>query len=40
MKFLIGQYYVELKDHRYKVYPSENIILRLRDPPNSPGTQY
>ena len=40
MKYLNGQYYVEVKDHRYKIHPTENIILRLRDEPKSPRTQY
>ena len=40
MKSLKGQYYVEVKDHRYKVHPTENIILRKRDPLSSLGTQY
>ena len=28
MKYLNGEYYVEVKDHRYKVHPTENNILR------------
>ena len=40
MKYLNGQYYVEVKDHRYKIHPTENIILRKRDPPTSLRTQY
>ena len=40
MKFLIGNYYVEVKDHRYKIDPTQNIILRPRDPPMSLGNQY
>ena len=40
MKYLNGQYYVEVKDHRYKIHPTENIILRKRDPPKSLTTQY
>ena len=39
MKYL-GQYDVEVKDHRYKIHPTENIILRLRYPPLSLRTQY
>ena len=35
MKFLNGNYYVEVKDH-----PTEIIILRKRDPPTSLRTQY
>ena len=40
MKYLNGEYYVEVKDHRYKNHPTENIILRKRDPPTSLRTQY
>ena len=40
MKYLDGEYYVEVKDHRYKIHPTENIILRKRDPPTSLRTQY
>ena len=40
MKYLNGEYYVEVKDHRYKTHPTENIILRKRDPPASLRTQY
>ena len=40
MKYLNGEHYVEVKDHRYKIHPTENIILRKRDPPNSLRTQY
>ena len=40
MKYLNGNYYVEVKDHRYKIHPTENIILRERDPPSSLRTQY
>ena len=40
MKYLNGRYYVEVKDHRYKIHPTENIILRKRDPPTSLRTQY
>ena len=40
MKYLNGEYYVEVKDHRYKIHPTENIILRKRDPPASLRTQY
>ena len=39
MKYLNGEYYVEVKDHRYKIHPTENIILRKRDPPTSLRTQ-
>ena len=40
MKYLNGNYYVEVKDHRYRIHPTENIMLRLRDPPQSLRTQY
>ena len=40
MKYLNGEYYVEVKDHRFKIHPTENIILRKRDPPTSLRTQY
>ena len=40
MKYLNGRCYVEVKDHRYKIHPTENIILRLRDEPKSLRTQY
>ena len=29
-----------MKDHRYKIHPTENIILRKKDPPKSLRTQY
>ena len=40
MKYLNGEYYVEVKDHRYRIHLTENIILRKRDPPTSLRTQY
>ena len=40
MKYLNGEYYVEVNDHRYEIHPTENFILRKRDPPTSLGTQY
>ena len=40
MKYLNGEYYFEVKDHRYKIHPTENKILRRRDPPTSLRTQY
>ena len=40
MKYLNGRYYVEVKDHRCKIHPTENIILRLTDEPKSLRTQY
>ena len=35
-----GEYYVEVKDKRYIIHPTENIILRKRDPPKALRTQY
>ena len=29
-----------MKDHRYGIHPTENIILRKRDPPTSLRTKY
>ena len=40
MKYLNGENYVEVKDHRYKIHPTENIILSKRDPPKSLRTQH
>ena len=40
MKYLNGEYYVEVKDHRHKIHPTENNILRKRDDPKSLRTQY
>ena len=40
MKYLNGEYYVEVKDHRYRIHPTEIIILRKRDEPKSLRTQY
>ena len=40
MKYLNGQFYVEVKDHRYLIHPTENYILRKRIPPSSLRTQY
>ena len=40
MKNLNGNYYVEVKNHRYKIHPTGNIILRKRDQPKSLRTQY
>ena len=40
MKYLNGEYYVVVKDHRYKIHPTENLILRKRDSPSSIRTQY
>ena len=40
MNYLIGEFYVEVKYHRYIIHPTQNIILRKRDPPTSLRTQY
>ena len=40
MKYLNGENYVQVKDHRYKIHPTENKILRKRDPPTSLRKQY
>ena len=40
MKYLNGEYYVEVKDHRYIIHPTESNILRKRNPPTSLRTQY
>ena len=40
MKYLNGKYYVEVKDKKYKIHLSENIILREREEPKSLRTQY
>ena len=40
MKYLNGEYFVEVKDHRSKIHPTENITLRKRDTPTSLRTQY
>ena len=40
MKYLDGKNYVEVKHHRYKIHPTENINLRKRDPSYSLRTQY
>ena len=40
MKFLNGEHYLEVKDKRYRIHPTEFIPSTLRDPPNSLRTQY
>ena len=40
MKYLNVGYYVEVKDDRHKIHPTENIILRNRDPPKHLRTKY
>ena len=39
MKDLNGENYVEVKDHRYRIHPTENIIIRKQDRPTSFRTQ-
>ena len=40
MKYPNGEHYVEVKDHRYKIHPTEGIKFQKRDPPTSLRTQY
>ena len=40
MKNLKGRYFVEVKDHRYRIHQTENIILKFRDEPKHLRTQY
>ena len=40
MNYLNGNYYVEVRDKRYKIHPTENNILRKRDPPTSLRAHY
>ena len=40
MKYLNGEYYVEVKEYRYKIRPTENNILRKWNEPKSLRTQY
>ena len=40
MKYLNGEYYVKIKDRRYKIHPTENTILQKRDAPKFLKTQY
>ena len=35
MKYLNCNSYVEVKDHRHRIHPTKNVILRLRDEPKS-----
>ena len=39
MEYLNGNCYVDVKDHRYRIHPTEKIMLRLRDEPKSLRTQ-
>ena len=40
MKYINGEYYVEVKDHRYEIHQTESFTIRKRDPPSSLRTQY
>ena len=40
MEHLNGDYYVEVKDQRYKTHPTEKFFLRKRDPPKCFKAQY
>ena len=40
MKHLNDEHYVEKNDQRYRIQPTENIILRKLNPPPSLRTQY
>ena len=40
MNNLKGINVVEVKDIRYKTHPTEKIVIRERDPPKSPRSQY
>ena len=40
MKYLNGENYVEVKGDRYKIHPTEKIILSKRDEPKSVRSQY
>ena len=39
MKYLNGNQYLEVKDKRSLIHPTENIILRFREVPEFLGTQ-
>ena len=40
MKYLNGEFYVEVKSYRYKIHPTEKTILRKQVEPKSLRTQY
>ena len=40
MKYLDANFYVELKDQRYRIHPIENVILGLQKEPKGLRTQY
>ena len=39
MKYLNGEHYVDVRDHRYEIRPTENITLPKRNPPTFLRTQ-
>ena len=39
MKYLKNKYYVEVKDKRYSIHPTKNVILRKGKQPQSSKTQ-
>ena len=36
MKFLNSKYYVEVKDHRYKIHPVDEVLLVIKFPQTKP----
>ena len=40
MKYLKSRFNVEIKDHRYRIHPTENVFSSEQDPPKSYRTQY
>ena len=40
MKYLDGNYYVEVKDHLCRIHPTANFLIVLRDKPKSLRKQY
>ena len=40
MKYPGSKYYVKAKYHRYRIHPTENVILGLQDKPKSLRIQY
>ena len=40
MKFLNSIFYVEVKDHQYRIHRTKKILLGLRDPPKFLKIQY
>ena len=37
MKYLGGEYYVEMKDQRFKIHPTDDNVLQKRDTSISPN---